>query len=219
MATVSLPNEQRFVLGGVTWREYLRWLRMVEGRHVRLTYDRGELELMTLSPLHEWLASLFGQFVEVLTEELNRPRLSAGSTTLKRKLRRRGLEADRSYYLANEPLIRGKNKIDLRRDPPPDLAIEVDVSHSSLKRMPIYAALKVPEVWRFDGFAVEAHHLGHDGKYHRADYSLSFPFLRVAELLPFIQLRMQMDETSLIRSFREWVRQRIAQGWSGRQGS
>src|SRR5205807_1671967 len=112
-----------------------------------------------------------------------------------------------------EPLVRAIEKLDLRRNPPPDLAIEVDISHSSVNRMGIYAALGVPEVWRFDGQALQVNQLGSDGKYAVSDRSLHFPFLPLAELVAFLLKRTQMDETSLVRSFRDWVRQQVATGW------
>jgi Uma2 family endonuclease len=212
MQTIPRARRQRLRLSSVSWRDYLRWLRAAEGRHLRISYDRGELEIMTLSNVHEWFASFFGQIVEVLTEELDMTRLSAGSTTLKRKLFRRGLEADRSYYLKNEPHVRAKDKIDLRVDPAPDLAIEIDITSSSLNRLSIYAKLKVAEVWRFDGTTVRAYHLGPNGKYTEADHSLSFPGLKLADLLPFLEKRKELGETDLLRSFREWVRRQIAAG-------
>jgi Uma2 family endonuclease len=214
MATAQqLSTEQRFVLDCVDWKTYRAFLKALDERHVRVTYDRGTLELMTLSHSHEWSSSLLGQFVEVLTEELNMPRHSAGSTTFKRKRRKRGLEPDRSYYLGNEHKVRGKEEIDLRRDPPPDLALEVDISRSCLDRLGIYAALGVPEVWRFDGQTLQVHQLQADGKYAVCDRSMHFPYLPLTELVGFLQRRTLTDEMSLVRSFREWVREQIARGW------
>ena len=94
----------------------------------RFAYDKGLLEIMSPSIEHEWFHRILGKIVEVITEELNIPRLSAGSTTLKLQLKERGLEPDECYYLANEAKMRGKRELDLAVDPPPDLAIEVDIS-------------------------------------------------------------------------------------------
>src|SRR5262245_22141346 len=91
MSTLRIPTEQRFLLSGVAWDEYLHILRTIHGRNVRITYDRGDLELMTLSPKHEWLASLFGRLLETLTIELGFPIRSAGATTFKRRKKLRGL--------------------------------------------------------------------------------------------------------------------------------
>lgn len=212
MASVDTPTESRFLLSGVGWQDFLRWLKLLGDRHVRVTYDRGELELITLSPLHERCASLLGQFLEALTDAFQLPRLSLGSTTFKRKKLKRGLEPDRCYYLTNEPLMRSKDKIDLRHDPPPDLALEVEITRSALNRMGLYAKLGVPEVWRFDGQKLQVHQLG-EGKYQACERSQYFPQVPLPELLRFLQMRTQVDETTLLRLFREWVQQQMAAGW------
>src|SRR5207249_86588 len=109
------------------WNEYSRMLRFFAERPgYRLTYDRGTLEIM--SPLfeHEFGADLLGRFVVVLTEEMGLPLQAGRSTTFRSRRMRRGLEADHSWWIAHALQIRGKRRIDLRVDPPPDLAIEVD---------------------------------------------------------------------------------------------
>jgi Uma2 family endonuclease len=208
MSTVLAPTTQRLVLYGVDWREYTRLLRAFGHRPaVRLTYDRGVLEIMTLSHKHESGVHLLGRFVLVLTEELGLPIKGGRSTTFRRRKKKRGLEPDESYWIASEPLVRGKEKIDLRRDPPPDLALEIDVTHSSLDRLSIYAALNVPEVWRYEKQAIVCYLLGSDGRYAVSSQSKAFPGLNPADLIPFLALRGQMDENAVIRQFRAWVRQ------------
>jgi Uma2 family endonuclease len=211
MATVlEEVAEQRFVLYGVPWSDYLRMLRLMERRHVRLTYDRGDLEIMSPPPRHEVFTTLLDQLILEVFNEVGMPRLSLGSTTFKQRRKKRGLEPDRCFYIQNEPVMRGKDKIDLRTDPPPDLAIEVEVSRSALDRMAVYAGLGVPEVWRCDGETLTVHVLGDDGKYHPVEQSRALPFLPMQELVRFLRQRAQVDETTLIRSFREWVRR---QNW------
>jgi Uma2 family endonuclease len=207
-------DEQQFVMYDVPWRTYLRLLKDLDDRHVRLTYDQGTLELMTLSHEHEICTHLLGRFVDTLTEELNVPVKGGGSTTFKRRDRKRGLEPDRCYWIANEPRVRGKDVIDLRRDPAPDLAIEVEISQSALDRLEIYAALRVQEVWRYDGQTLQVCQLGPEGNYVACDGSPGFPFLPIAEIAAFLLRRKTMDETSLVRSFRAWVREQIARGWT-----
>lgn len=124
----------------------------------------------------------------------------------------RGLEPDECFYLTNEPLVRSKDEIDLETDPPPDLAVEVDITRSSLKRLPIYAAIRVPEVWRYDGQVLTIHQLGADGKYAVAERSRYFAFVTGPDLARFLNQRTQIDENSLIRTFRDWVREQIAAG-------
>src|SRR5438093_4119033 len=128
MATVKTKSsEQRFVLYGVSWQEYVRMLRAFSERHgVRLTYDRGTLEFMTLSLEHERWGRFFNLLILALTMELGLPLQGGGSTTFRRRRKERGLEPDECYWSASEPLMRGKTKIDLRHDPPPDVAVEID---------------------------------------------------------------------------------------------
>lgn len=205
-ATPAGSDGQRFLLQGVSWEAYDELLKLLGDQPVRLTFDRGSLELMSPSYRHENSSRLLGRFVEVLTEEFDLDMSSAGSTTFRRQDLDRGLEADEGFYIASEPLIRGKSEIDLDTDPPPDLTIEADITRSSLDRMSIYAALKVPEVWRYDGSSLTVHHLGADGRYHCADRSLSFPKLPVGELTRFLDLRTTQSETMIIKAFRAWVR-------------
>ena len=142
MSTAHAAPSNSLVLHGIDWRTYARLLRLFdERRSIRLTYDRGNLEITTLSPEHENLNLLLNHLVVAAAEELGLEIASYGSMTM----RRRGLEADQCYWIANEARMRGRDRIDLRTDPPPDLVIEVDVSRSSMDRMTIYAALGVPE--------------------------------------------------------------------------
>jgi Uma2 family endonuclease len=213
MSTVQRTSDQRFVLPSVSWRAYERLLRVFADRPgVRLTYDRGLLEIMTLSHEHEKQDRLLGRFVVVLTEELGLPLQSGGSTTLRRRKRKRGLEPDECYWIAREALVRNKDKIDLRVDPAPDLALEIDITRSSLNRLAIYERLNFPEVWRLEGQTIVCYLLGSDGKYAVSTVSRAIPGLVVAELVPFLNLRGQMDENAIIRQFRAWVRQRFPSG-------
>src|SRR5438445_2976521 len=126
-----------------------------------------------MSPLlqHDDVRRFLGTLVFVLTEELGLPLKHGGSTTLRRRLKRRGIEADELFWIANAHRMAGRRRLDLRRDPPPDLAIEVDVTHGSLDRLGIYAALKAPEMWRLHGDTLTFHVLGERGTYTTADRS------------------------------------------------
>lgn len=213
MATVSVPRRQRLVLHGIDWRTYSRLLRVFDDCcRMRLTYDRGVLEIMSPLMEHESPADLLGRFVVVLTEELGLPIKAAGSTTLRRRRKARGLEPDRSWWIANESRVRGKMHLDLRVDPPPDLAVEVEITRSVIKRMSIYAALGVPEVWRFDGQSLTFEVLGPDGKYETRSHSLAFPQLTPADLLRFLPLLATLDENAVVAQFRAWVRQQLTGG-------
>jgi Uma2 family endonuclease len=208
MATASVPTGQRLVLTNVDWKTYTRLLRTFDERpSLRLTYDRGTLEIMTLTYGHESWGYILGRMIAILTEELGLPIAGGGSTTFRRRKRRRGLEPDECYWIAHEAQVRGKLRIDLRTDPPPDLAIEVDVTRSSLDRLGIYAALGVPEVWRFDGQALTFHVLNAQGRLDVRTHSAGFPRVSSADVLRFLTLRGQTEENALLRQFRAWVRQ------------
>jgi Uma2 family endonuclease len=203
---------QSVLLADADWQTYSRLLRVfAEKPGVRLTYDRGMLEIMSPRIDHDEDGRVLGLFVFVLTEELGLPLLPGGSTTLRRRLRQRGIEADECFWIANANRMAGVRRLNLRRDPPPDLAIEVDVTHSSLDRMSIYAALRVPEVWRLDGDQLTFHLLGPKRAYATASSSSALPLVTPADLLGFLQQARQAgDKNPVIRQFREWVRQRRA---------
>ena len=216
-ATTSAP-EQRFVIRAVDWDWYEKLLELVGDRAaIRITYDRGNLELMSPALEHEDYKKLFGRFVETVTEELELPCRAAGSTTWKKRIADRGLEADESYYLANTHRMAGKReKVDLNVDPPPDLAIEIEISRSTLDRMAVYAALGVPEVWRFDGEALRVEQL-HDGAYAEVDHSSAFPFLRLDEIARWIAAaESAVDHSVWGRRLRQWVRDELLPRVQGR---
>jgi Uma2 family endonuclease len=209
-----LPPPGRWLrLSGVDWPTYSRLLRVFAERPgIRLTYDRGELEIMTPLFAHDGDAFVLNLLVVALTDELALPVVGGKSTTMRRRLRRRGIEADECYWIANAHRMQGVRRLDLRRHPPPDLAIEVDVTNSSLDRLAIYAALGVPEVWRLDGDVLTFHVLDASGHYAEAGASRSFPVLAPADLLGFVQRgRQAADVNPLVRDWRKWIRQRLAQ--------
>ena len=216
----SLPKPvpgQCLRLSGIDWPTYSRLLRLFAERPgMRLTYDRGELEIMSPRLEHDDDDSWFlGLLVFALTEELGLPLKCGGSTTLRRRRKLRGIEADSCFWIANAHRMAGRRRLNLRIDPPPDLAIEVDVTHGSLDRLAIYAALRVPEVWRLDGDTFTFHVLQTDGTYATATHSQTFPQVSPADLLDFVQQARQAgDEHTVIRQFRAWIRQRQATGGS-----
>ena len=206
MSVGNLQAENRVVLSSITWSTFESLLASTDHRGTRFTYDRGYLEIMSPSDPHERLKRLLGRMVETLTEELGIPIRSGGSTTLKSQLKQRGLEPDECYYVAREPAVRGRHKLDLGEDPPPDLSIEVDISSSSLKQLSIYADLGVPEVWLYDAVTLKVYQLQSDGAYAQQTRSPAFPFLPLEEIERFLARRNETDETTWIRSFRAWVK-------------
>jgi Uma2 family endonuclease len=196
-------------LSYVDWDTYTRLLRaFAERPGIRLTYDRGELEIMSPLLEHDWDGRFLGRLIVVLTEELGLPIAGGGSVTMRRRRKKRGIEADECFWIANASRMAGRRRLDLRTDPPPDLALEVDVSRSSMNRLGIYAALGVPEVWRLDGDTLTFFVLD-NGQYQLAVASRSFPQVTAADLLPYLQQARQAgDHNAIVRQFRAWVRQR-----------
>jgi Uma2 family endonuclease len=152
METVKTPAEQRVVLHNIGWNTYERLLADHENSSApRFTYDRGELEIMSPSPEHEAYNRSIALLVELLAAELGIDVYNLGSTTFRREDLERGFEPDSCFYIENEERVRGKARIDLAVDPPPDLVIEIDITSPSFSKLPIYAQIGVPEVWRYDG--------------------------------------------------------------------
>jgi Uma2 family endonuclease len=208
ISTVHEPTDYQ-ILHGVPWHTYEFFLEALEDRHLRITFDQGDLEIMTLSHEHEFSRTLLGRIVETLTMEMNIPIHSGGSTTFKNVLKQRGLEADECYWIQNERLMRGKREFDIDSDPPPDLAIEVEVTKSALPRMKIYAALRVPEVWRFNGKKLSVHVLNENERFKESTASRAFPLVPMKEIERFLRESETTDETTLLRSFSKWVRETI----------
>ncbi len=205
ITTAPIPAEQRLRLSGVPWKTYVLFSDGLGERHIRITYDRGEMEIMTVSAKHENRKTLIARLVEALTEEMAIDIAGFGSMTCRREKMKRGFEPDECYWIENEPLVRGREEIDLEVDPPPDLAMEVEVSRSTMNRLAIYAAMRVPEVWAWNGESLRIFLLTARRTYRLSKRSRAFPFLPLDEFVKFLT-RKGMSETQLLRSFRAWVR-------------
>lgn len=164
MATIErqISPEQRVVLHGVPWAVNETLRDAEENRYVRMTYDEVTLEVMRASQEHERFKKLIAQLVEAFTAELGIPHRSLRSTTWRRSDLSKGLEADECYYIRNHRLVSLRARVELGREPPPDLAIEVVVHHGDVDKMPIYAALGVSEVWVWHDGELQAHVLEND---------------------------------------------------------
>jgi Uma2 family endonuclease len=201
------------VLDGISWEVYDLLVRDLDDAEskVRVTYDNGRLVLMSPLFAHEGWKKLIGGMIELLALELNIPMRRLGSSTWRRKDVRKGLEADECYYVQHESRVRGKAELDLKRDPPPDLAVEIDITHFPVDREGIYAGLGVPELWQYKEGRVRALLRDNDGKYAPAEHSAAFPFLKVSEIERFLALWQTTDETTILRAWREWVKTSFAQ--------
>lgn len=211
-STRGIESGQLLVLHHVSYASYVAMADAIMDRpNVRFTYDRGALEIMTLSPEHERLKYLLGRLIDTLAEELNVRIGGFGSTTYRRQEAERGLEPDQCYYMTNLHRVRRKTRIDLAVDPPPDLAIEIDVTNSSVDRLEVYAGLNIPEVWRWMGESISVFRLNPAGGYDEGATSSAFvPELPVADLVRFVRIGESEDDTEMVRAFRAWVRQFLA---------
>ena len=161
-----------------------------------------------MTPLmpHEHNNRLLQNLIIVLVEELNLNVKSTGSLTCKREDLARGVEPDSSFYIQNEPIMRNKTSLDLTQDPPPDLVIEVDYASSSIDKLPIYLALGVPEVWRYDEPVMQIYSLSED-KYVPCNSSPTFANLPLNTEIPqFLASSLQVGEMSMIKNFRSWLK-------------
>jgi Uma2 family endonuclease len=201
-------HRDRVVLEGISWETYEALLEDLAEEHFILTYDNGTLEIMAPAPRHDRAGYMLARLVGAFTEVRNIPIAGFGGTTWRRKDRRKGLEADECFYIRSEPLVRGREDIDLANDPPPDLAIEVENTRSSLNKQGIYAALGVAELWRYLKERLTVHVLQPDGTYAISTVSPSFPDLPLSEIERFMHQRHGTSETEWVRSFRDWVAQR-----------
>ena len=212
----TLPEPHRIMLYDIPWSLYDQLRKADNSRRVRMSYWNGTLELMAPEPIHEKAGYRLTLLITTVVVELDIPCSCAGSTTFKRpgkgKKKGVGKEPDTCFYIAHEHLIRDKDKIDLATDPPPDLAIEVDNTSDSARKLPIYAALGVPEVWRFDVStgALWFGKLQPDGTYAEIGRSECLPMLTPALVLEGLKLCQGVSESRWGRMLRDWVRDSLS---------
>ena len=204
-----LPSgEDVVVLHPVSWSTFNCLLQELgDSRGQRLTYCDEWLEIMSPLGIHEHSNRFIEGLIFVMADELNLPLKRFGSLTLKLDNYQQGVEPDSCYYLHHESEVRRKQNIDLTVDPPPDLVLEIDISRPSIEKLPIYANLQVPEVWRYRNdalwvFVLEAE----TGEYRQVEASPTFPFLPLDQVPLFIQRSLVIGETATLKEFRQWVR-------------
>ncbi len=205
-AIEAMPPGAVLTLDHVSWDEYDELLEELDEQpSYRLAYDNGRLEIMTVSAEHEGPAKLIPSLILILAEELNLNYLSRGSTTLRKRKKAIGKDPDDCYYFKDFKKIAGKKRLDLSVDPPPDLALEVDITHGSLSKFPIYAGVEVPELWRHDGKKMIFYRLFENG-YIEIPHSDLFPFLTPDVVLTFLQRGEAEGAIVMVKEFREWVK-------------
>jgi Uma2 family endonuclease len=207
----SLPDAEpgfSVVLRNLNWGHYRRILEARDRyrRGARITFDRGSLEFMTVTSIHEQWKKLLAMLVECLAEEMGHALVPVGNVTVSRQDLDRGFEPDECYYLQNASRVLPLHPLDFSRDPPPDLAIEIEYTRSVVERLPIYGAVGVPEVWRYDGQTLSVLRLQPDKTYIPVDGSPTFPGVPLAELTRVLSFVGTRDSASIIREFRIWVK-------------
>ena len=199
-----LPADSNLLLHGVSWDDYEELVDSVgEAGWLRICYDAGRLQIMTLSPEHEKYQLLIHNMVILLSLRLRIKVSSFGSATMKNPVVEKAAESDGCFYVQTAELIGSRVDIDFSIDPP-DVVVEVDLHHESLSKFPIYAALGVPEIWRYDAKSLTMYHL--DGvKYVSAPSSLALPMLTPEVLTEFLSLSQKVDQYETLLAFEDWL--------------
>ncbi len=206
-AVLSLP-EQRVVLRNVSWETYERLLsksKHSDSRSPRFTFDRGELEIVSPSAEHERYNLRIADLVQILADEMDLEVEGLGSTTFKRQELERGFEPDSCFYAQNAERVRGKDRIDLAEDPPPDLVVEVDITSASIGKLPVVAEFGVPEVWRFGGEHLSMLRL-RGVRSQEVDTSEVFPGVSARAISQLLAQGKSLGGTGWLRLARAWAR-------------
>lgn len=205
---LTKPRADRVVLYNISWQQFESLLAdLGESRAARVAYDNGTLEIRKPLPEHEYYKETIGDAIQDISEVLEQDYESLGSTTWKREIKKAGVELDNCFYFQNESKIRGKLYFNLEEDPPPDLALEIDVTSKSLSRFAIYARLGVPEIWCYDSGELKIYQL--DGKeYIEVQTSSIFPTLPIQQIPELIEQNRNSGRLSLRKAVRAWAKEK-----------
>ena len=194
------------LLNNISWKEYEMFLEDFEEKAGwRLAYDEGRLEIMPPLMEHEEPGVTVNYFVRAYCEHFDIILESAGSTTFRREIKKKGVEPDACFYIQSAEKVIGKVKLlDPKNYPMPDIAVEIDITHGSLDKFPIYAALQVPEIWLYDGEKVNFNKLK-GKKYHQISHSAALPQLAAEKLTEFLKVSQEKGQTFALKSFRQYL--------------
>ena len=200
-----MAGDSMLIKHGITWDEYEDLLDAIgESTGLRVSFDTGTLEIMTVSHKHEKYSTLIERMVDRLSSYLRLKVLFFGSATMKKQSQQKGVEPDACFYVQNADLVGKKDELDFNNDPPPDVVVEIDLFHESLSKFPIYAALGVPELWRYEKDRLTIYHL-REGEYVPSEISQSLPLLDSALLTSFLRLTTTQDQYDILLAFEEWL--------------
>ncbi len=201
----KMAINQKLILQNISWEFYEKVLEDYKGSNaVHFAYDDGFLEVEVPLSKHEIPIGILSDIVTTICVESETDFVNVGSTTFRKQAKEKGCEPDTAFYIQNEKSVRGLIEIDLSKDPPPDLVIEVDVTSPSLNKMPIYAAFGVAEIWLFKGEKVTFHKL-FGGIYKEVSNSLAFPFLTDKVVTSFLTKGLSMSSSKRFKEVREWI--------------
>jgi len=202
---VNLPCE-KIILRNVAWTTYENLIaEQPEVAGLHFYYNDGDLEIMTESYKHGKISSLLELIVVGLADELDIDFVPAGETTFKKKEEKKGFEGDGSFYFENAAKVRAKNEIDLAKDPPPELIIEVDITNPSLPKFPIFAGIGVAEVWRYDGMEVKFYRLRENGEYTESVESVCLPRVKSAAVTRLLEASFELTRKELLKKIKQSI--------------
>jgi Uma2 family endonuclease len=199
--TLNLSPGSHILINEVTWQDYENLLdELGEARHnPRINYYHGTLELMSPLPAHERPNRIIAYIVTAILDAQNRDWEDFGSTTFK-KAKEVGLEPDTCFYIKNATQVRSNLRVDMNVDPPPDLAIESDVT--SKTTLEAYAILGVTEVWIYENNKLQIFVL-QNKVYLKTINSLIFPNFNLVETIPkLVKQAFEKGTSQMLREFR-----------------
>ncbi|MBE9180348.1 Uma2 family endonuclease [Oculatella sp. LEGE 06141] len=209
LQSIQVPPGKHVLFQKVSWEDFEAILQELgDRRSTRVAYCNGTFEIMTPLPEHEYFKETIGDAIKDMAETLELDYESYGSTTWRQRAKQAGLESDNCFYFQNEAIVRGRLDINLAIDPPPDLALEIDVTSKSLERLPIYALLGIPELWCYDAGTLTIYQF-QDGQYVEVRQSMVFPQLNIQALPQLIEANRAAGRLALRRSVRAWVREQV----------
>jgi Uma2 family endonuclease len=209
-AIEHLPVGSTLVVPDVTLAEYERLVETLgDSSALRVGYCRGRLEIMSPSRLHETYKELISHLARAVADEIKVDLEALGSTTFRKGTFPGGAEPDTCFYVQNANAIIGKEKIDLRRDPPPDVVVEIDLSSTSIAKRDFYAHIGVPELWRYDGKQLQILQWTASG-YVEVSHSLAFSVLTTKRLTQTLEQCKTKGQSAALRAFRQWLRKNLA---------
>lgn len=203
---LALEEENSIILSNVSWKTYTRFVEETIDKinDPRFYYDEGNLLIMSLSPEHEYYNRLIASLIDILAEQFQTDWIALGSTTYTKNDIEKGFEPDSCFYFENEAKIRGVKRLDMSLHPAPDLIVEVDITSLSTFRQHIFAAFRVPEIWRFDGEKMQILRLEND-KYVEISNSLALPEITAEKLTEFVQKSETLTRLKWINEVRTWA--------------